>query len=143
MINPKMTKEELFAKYPSLFPKPIHISPGWVDLFDKPLEYINVIIKGNIPYCPQLIIVGTKEKFGTLRIHYQWVMPEGKKWDDYVSSHWYMNELTGVIRYIEFLSSFTCENTGEKGRLFQKNGWYKILSEAEAARLGFEEIKRN
>ena len=72
---------------------------------------------------PKQVRIGQyKEKFGTLRIYV-----DGG--DDNVS---------GMIRFAEWLSSKTCQDTGEAGDLCRKGTWYSTLSPAKAKELGFE-----
>lgn len=62
-----------------------------------------------------------KEKFGTLRIYI-----DGGDDDVY-----------GMIRFAEYLSSKTCQHTSQAGDLYNKNGWYVTLSPEKAEQLGF------
>jgi hypothetical protein len=73
----------------------------------------------------QAKIAQYKEKFGTLRVY-----ADGG--DDYVE---------GMIRFAEYLTSKTCQNTGQAGDLCKKGGWYTTLSPKEAKRLGFSATK--
>ena len=62
-----------------------------------------------------------KEKFGSLRIYI-----DGG--DDHVE---------GMIRFAEYLSQKTCQNTGKPGSMVQKGSWWATLSLKEAKRLGY------
>lgn len=73
---------------------------------------------------PAVKIQQYKEKFGTLRIYHN-------GGDD---------EVDGMIRYAEFLSSVTCEDTGKPGKLHKKGGWYVTLSDAQAKKNGFTAV---
>lgn len=53
-----------------------------------------------------------KEKFGTMRFYVEA--------DDPI--------IDGIIRHAEFISSRTCEVTGNPGKLCNNGGWYKTLS---------------
>jgi len=66
-----------------------------------------------------------KEKFATLRIYV-----DGG--DDYVE---------GMIKFAEYLTSKTCQHTGEAGDLYKKGGWYATLSPKKAKQLGFSATK--
>jgi len=72
-----------------------------------------------------------KEKFGTMRVY--WSMDEGMSEETYNEIHpkerdnifKFYEEIEGAIRYVEFLSSRTCEVCGKPGKLETK-GWYKV-----------------
>jgi hypothetical protein len=52
------------------------------------------------------------------------------------------NEVThAMIEKYSKLSSETCEITGGKGYLHEKNGWYKTLSIQSGTLLGFKRCK--
>ena len=73
----------------------------------------------------QAKIAQYKEKFATLRIYV-----DGG--DDYVE---------GMIKFAEYLTSKTCQHTGEAGDLYKKGGWYATLSPKKAKQLGFSATK--
>jgi hypothetical protein len=65
---------------------------------------------------PPLVKIGQyKEKFGTLRFYI-----DGG--DD---------EVEGMIRFAEYLSSVTCQNTGNRGKMRKVKGWCITLSDKE------------
>jgi len=70
---------------------------------------------------PQVKIAQYKEKFGTLRIY-----TDGA--DD---------DVDGMIRFAEYLSSKTCQNTGKPGCIVGRGSWWATLSPREAKRLGY------
>ena len=70
---------------------------------------------------PEVKIVQYKEKFGTLRFY----IDGGDE------------NVEGMIRFAEYLTSKTCQNTGDSGSLVCKRSWYATLSPEEAKRLGF------
>jgi hypothetical protein len=72
----------------------------------------------------QVKIAQYKEKFGELRIYM-----EGKDKD-----------IDGMIRFAEYLSTKTCQETGEAGELCQKGSWYTVLSPAKAEELGYKKL---
>jgi hypothetical protein len=74
---------------------------------------------------PSVKIEQYKEKFGSLRFYVQ-------GGDD---------EVNGMIRFAEYLCDNTCQNTGGRGSMVQKGGWYATLSSEEATRLGFSKPK--
>jgi hypothetical protein len=72
---------------------------------------------------PQQVKIGQyKEKFGTLRVY-------ADNSDD---------DVDGMIRFAEYLSGKTCQDTGEAADLCRKGSWYATLSPAKAQELDFE-----
>jgi len=69
----------------------------------------------------QVKIAQYKEKFGTLRVYI-----DGG--DDHIK---------GMIRFAEYLSSKTCQNTGKAGCMVRRGSWWATLSPEEAERLQF------
>jgi len=76
---------------------------------------------------PSVTIDQYKEKFGTLRIYHS-------GGDDKVD---------GMICYAEHLSSLTCMDTGNAGRLCKRGGWYATLSKAQAKKQGYKPVKED
>ena len=72
--------------------------------------------------CPPVTIDQYKEKFATLRIYHS-------GGDDKVD---------GMIRYAEYLSTLTCQNTGKPGQMCKRGTWYARLSKSEAKKLGYK-----
>jgi hypothetical protein len=71
---------------------------------------------------PEQVKIGQyKEKFGTLRVY-------ADSADETVD---------GMIRFAEYLSGKTCQNTGKAGSLICKGSWWSTLSPKEAKRLGY------
>jgi hypothetical protein len=70
-------------------------------------------VKYNRVYPPDVKIDQIKEKFGELRFYYS-------GGDDQVS---------GMVRFAEYLCTKTCEVSGEKGGICIRGNWYKTLSE--------------
>jgi len=69
---------------------------------------------------PEQVKIGQyKEKFGTLRIYV-----------DYADE-----TVDGMIRFAEYLSSKTCQDTGKRGSLRKLGGWYTTLSDAQYAKV--------
>lgn len=66
-----------------------------------------------------------KEKFGTLRF--------------YISGG--DETVEGMIRFAEYLSGKTCQETGEAGSTVSKGGWWATLSPKVAKRLGYSSKK--
>ena len=73
--------------------------------------------------CPK--IAQTKEKFGSLRCY----VDNADKTVD------------GMIDLAEYISSKTCQSTGEKGELCVKGMWYSTLSLDKAKELGYKPCK--
>jgi len=75
---------------------------------------------------PNQVKIGQyKEKYGTLRVYV-----DGG--DECVE---------GMIKFTEYLSSKTCQNTGAAGSLCKRGMWYSTLSTEEAEKLQFKELK--
>jgi hypothetical protein len=71
---------------------------------------------------PAVIINQCKEKYGTLRVYHS----GGDE------------EVDGMIRYAEFLSSRTCQYTGRPGKMYKRGGWYVTLSPSQAKKYGYK-----
>jgi len=69
----------------------------------------------------QVKVAQYKEKFGTLRVY----VDSGDKTID------------GMIRFAEYLSLKTCQNSGKAGDICKKGSWYATLSPAEAKKQGY------
>lgn len=68
---------------------------------------------------PQVKIAQYKEKFGTLRVYADGVN----------------DDVCGMIRFAEYLSSKTCQYTGEAGSLRNIGQWYITLSEEQYSKV--------
>ena len=86
--------------------------------FDKKDMYISY-------KTPPVTIEQYKEKFATLRIYHS-------GGDDVVD---------GMIRYAEYLSTLTCQETGEAGQMYKKGMWYARLSPKRAKKLGYKLVE--
>ena len=75
---------------------------------------------------PSVKIAQYKEKFGSLRVY----IDGGDE------------EVEGMIRFAEYLSTKTCQDTGEPGDLCKKGSWYSTLSPAKAEELGYTILKQ-
>lgn len=75
---------------------------------------------------PTVTVAQYKEKFGTLRIYI-----DGR--DD---------EVEGMIRFAEYLSTKTCQDTGKPGDLCKRGMWYSTLSPAKAKKLGYTKVQQ-
>lgn len=76
-------------------------------------------------YPPGIKIDQIKEKFGTLRFYFS----GGDE------------QITGMVRFAEYLSDQTCEITGKKGQMCSSaGGWMKTLSTEEALKIGYKPI---
>lgn len=103
--------------------------PLWKTKTVKVLNYINANLFNPsdlyiTEHPPAVKIQQYKEKYGTLRIYH-----DGGD-----------EEVDGMIRYAEFLSSHTCMYTGKPGELCKRGGWYATLSKAEAKKNGFKAV---
>ncbi len=81
-----------------------------------------------VPAKPIVVKVAQyKEKYGSLRIYI-----DGGD-----------GEIEGMIRFAEYLSQKTCQNTGKPGSMVQKGSWWATLSPKEAKRLGYKPLKES
>ena len=93
---------------------------------------------------PQVIASQVKEKFGTLRFYYRLEYDENnvklsEKYADLKEvNKRYSDYIDGIVHFAEIASGHTCEQTGDKGQLYVRNGWLKVLSEAKAKELGYK-----
>lgn len=82
-------------------------------------------IKYKKVYPPGVKIDQIKEKFGDLRFYFS-------GGDDQIS---------GMVRFAEYLCGQTCEITGKKGQMCSSaGGWMKTLCEEEAIRLSYKPL---
>ena len=86
--------------------------------FDKKDMYISY-------KTPPVTIEQYKEKFATLRIYHS-------GGDDVVD---------GMIRYAEYLSTLTCQETGKPGQMYKRGSWYARLSKTQAKKLGYNPVE--
>jgi hypothetical protein len=91
-------------------------------------NFLNKIRKIYYPYykwditpVPPVTIAQIKEKFGQLRFYY-----DGGD-----------TKVAGMVSFAEFLSSTICQNTGNRGSLCKRRGWYATLSPEEAEKNNF------
>lgn len=83
-------------------------------------KYFNYRGYDNV-YPPKITIAQIKEKFGTLRFYFD----GGDDRDG------------AVVSYVEYLSSKTCQETGDSGSLCKKRGCYATLSIDKAKELDY------
>jgi hypothetical protein len=120
----KMKEEldnKLVDKYPKIFAdrhasvkesamgRGFECNDGWYDLIYDLCGCIQRHIDSN-PHLniSQMVATQVKEKFGTLRFYYTG--------GDI--------EISGMVRFAEYLSGHICEECGEKGEVINDNGWY-------------------
>lgn len=128
-------ENKLISDFPSLFRganKPLTESlmkfgcehdDGWFNIIYCMCKSINDHIK-NKKELVDYEFTQIKEKFGTLRVY-----DAGS--DDFIE---------GVIAMAENLSAFTCEVTGNPGKVCRSGNWYKTVSDDQAKKLGYEKI---
>lgn len=140
-----MTRADLYARYPKLFPRQvISVGVGWLPLLADLCDYLQGMIDANDSEThpmPQLRFDLLKEKLATFRLHHHWDY-KGCPAEDYAANHWLTIRLEGACDYVEHLSASVCEVTGKAGSLYvssndESTGWYRTLCAEEAARLGF------
>lgn len=173
-MSPEL-EQKLVEKYPDLF-RDVNRSPreslmcfgcehgdGWYDIIDNLCGYVTYLqnnvsyylgLKGSVDKgfdgcfrCPKVIFTQIKEKYGTLRVY--WNFEEIENYDEIKSNlkdpneldeciKRYSNTIDSVINFCEYLSSKTCEMTGKPGKLYSK-GWCVTLCKEEAIkRFGFD-----
>lgn len=173
-MSPEL-ENKLIKKYPDLF-RDVNKSPmescmcwgtefgdGWFDIMDnlcgyltdlRKSRYFSLRLKEEINgseyynlYCPEIVFLQTKEKYGTLCIYWNFKEAENSEelrsrlvkpelLDEYTEK--YYNIVQGAINFCEYLSSRTCEVTGRPGKLYTK-GWCVTLCKEEAIkRFGFD-----
>jgi hypothetical protein len=86
--------------------------------FDKKDMYISY-------KTPPVTIDQYKEKWATLRVYHS-------GGDDVVD---------GMIRYAEYLSTITCQETGKAGQMYKKGNWYARLSKSRAKMHGYKPVE--
>ena len=122
-MTDKNTKK-LIERFPNIFGESFNFEcdDGWFDIIFDLCRDIQQEV--NNSGCEQVVAAQVKEKFAGLRF--------------YSSGG---NEVThAMIEKYSKLSSQTCELTGGKGSLHEKNGWYKTLSKQSGILLGFKKI---
>jgi len=123
-MTDKNTKK-LVERFPKIFNDKFcfECDDGWFDIIFDLCRDIQQEV--NNSGCEQVVAAQVKEKFAGLRF--------------YSSGG---NEVThAMIEKYSKLSSQTCEVTGGKGSVHEKNGWYKTLSTQSAILLGFKKCK--
>ena len=136
--------EKLKEKYSVFFPKNFYFEcgEGWANILECLMISISSKIQNDYyranktPFNEWVIINPAeysfkvhqiKEKFGSLRFYF-----EVKK--DY-------EIFSAMVSMAELISERTCEETGDVGEMVERNGFYRILSPAKAAELGFKKPK--
>lgn len=86
-------------------------------------------------YCPEIIFMQIKQKYGTLRVYWNFKEIENydeiklklkrpEQLDEYINE--YSDMVENAIDFCEYLSSITCEECGAPGKLYT-GGWYMSL----------------
>jgi len=124
-------RKQLVDRYPKLFSRTVDgktvysgypcVGDGWRELVEKAIARVVAALK-DAP-SGQVMIVQIKEKFGTIRIYYDW-----HDIPDAVAVN--IAEATSLA---EARSACTCETCGRKGRMFESNGWYATRCDEHAA----------
>jgi len=134
-------EKELTARFPQILrdmggdPKStcmawgLECGPGWFGLLSSALEKIQLVCdlstQAGVPV--QLVANQVKEKFGTLRFYYS---VEG-------GSPVVVGVLEDIVSAAENESSRTCEDTGDRGDLCIRGGWYRTLCRTQARQEGY------
>ena len=81
--------------------------PGWRDLIERACDRISAMLGSE----ERVEILQIKEKYGTLRVYWRGKVSERSK-----------QTVEGIIALAEARSATTCEQCGEKGRLYRAGG---------------------
>ena len=102
-------------RYPHLFGQSGFptVGDGWRDLLERALKRIAAAVARG-PAGSRVQIAQIKEKFGTIRIY----------WDGHKLSKKALAAVNEAIELAEARSACTCEECGNEGRLYDRNGWY-------------------
>jgi hypothetical protein len=108
-------QNDLMRRYPQLFGGSGYptVGEGWQDLLERALKRIAAAVARE-PAGSGIQIVQIKEKFGTLRLYF-----DGQK-----LSKKALAKIREAIELAEARSACTCEECGNEGRLYDRNGWY-------------------
>lgn len=107
----------------------IECGDGWHALLSSAMEKIQFVCDASAAsgHPVQLVATQVKEKFGTLRFYYS---VEG--------SHPVASRvIEDIISSAESASASVCEETGRRGELCERGGWYRTLSLEIANRDGY------
>ncbi len=108
------------------------VGAGWLPLLDEYLKQVRLLEELTRLRLTHLV---TKEKFGLLRVHAEYAMPEDLSEAD---GNVMRQTLHCIETYCENQSQWTCEDTGKAGSLFvSPSGWFRTLSEDRRRELGF------
>jgi hypothetical protein len=136
LVNPeKVSLKDRFFKNKKVTVNWRMLKPGQAEIEEKwlgnrlraKLKKLDTWIKGGrhefkgVPIAP-IKIDQVKEKFGGLRIY-----TSGSD-----------KEVYGKLTFAEYLSFKTCMWTGERGELYDNNGWVVTASKEKAAELGLK-----
>lgn len=117
--------DAVFAQITHLQTRWLKVAEGKWEKSDKPFFEVGSVL--------------TKEKFGCLRLHVDINFVEH---DEKFDREYYVrefeaarNQIWGMITLAECLSAGICEESGEKGRLCNINGWLRTLSPEEEKKL--------
>jgi hypothetical protein len=122
-MNKELTYK-LVNSYPKIFSEDFifECDDGWHEIINRLCKDIQKEI--NSSGCEQVVARQVKEKYASLRFY-----------------HGGGNQcIDKLIRETEEKSSQICEISGNKGGLYEKNGWYKTLSPRLAKSFGYEKV---
>lgn len=151
-MRPLKTKEEIYEKFPTIFPqKSLHFHDGWNNLIWDACNILQAHYNANAAWQPknylQFYIYHTKEKFGGLRITVGFIDDKLERTPQEAENlqHW-CSKVQNTFEYVESLSYQTCEITGQPGEAYISElpcGWRKTLSEEGAKQLGYFKLPTN
>jgi hypothetical protein len=99
---------------------------------------------------PNIELTSVKQKFGTIRIHYN--LSYDDKWTKLhdIDINQYIKHvdkakqfLFGCEQMAHYMSLITCEKTGKPGKLHIRGGWVKVLCPEEAAANSYTPWEQN
>jgi len=108
---------------------------GWYSLLSNLFVKIEKVLQENKVPLDKFEVVQVKEKFGGLRVYYQFRGSEtgDKGWEDNISI--VDDKIHDLISQAEDTAEETCEITGKPGKNRNINGWYSTLCDEEYNKL--------
>lgn len=101
----------------------VECGPGWYDLIYKMLEEIELYYKKNGSNIDEFVIVQIKEKYAELRVYYE-IRYSNREVTSQINIYQDTEEI--INKYVD-LSSKTCHECGQPGRLHDDGGWLSTL----------------
>ena len=107
----------------SCMPWGFECEDGWFDLIYKCCEEITSYCNKN--KIPIIHIGGVKQKFGSLRIDWNWPNPLDQ--EEHFKNHHHFEKIDALIERFEKMSVRVCESCGKIGHIDYSYGWLIAL----------------